>query len=223
MLSLEQCLHSGKSESRRAHEPTHKLGILIARERTKHCHQSKLLIELIDVECRGAQSLDLAQGLHDTTRDRGKRLISVLHNVEEVVIGCELHSRDLLSMHSAECSPHGGRVVLLAFDMSLLGGREMSKDLASSLLLVSLKAIKGLSVLHLDLGVHGELGGTEVLPGAVRLQRILDEGLLSRGERCIDVADNAKLAKASSHVSFPSREVELSEVRDILGGSHDDR
>jgi hypothetical protein len=128
----------------------------------------------------------------------------------------------LLSMHSAQCKPHGSRVVLLALNMRLLGDREVCKDLAGGLLLVHLKAIESLSILHLNLGVHSVLGVREIINSAISLLRILDKCLLTSCKQCVNVANNTKLTKASSHLTLPRGVVELSELGNILGGRHGD-
>jgi hypothetical protein len=125
-------------------------------------------------------------------------------------------------MHSAQCKPHGSRVVLLALNVRLLGDREVCKDLAGSLLLVHLKAIKSLSILHLDLSVHSELGATQGVPFTIVLLRALNKQLLTSCKQCVDVANNTKLTKASSHLMLPRGVVELSELGNILGGRHGD-
>jgi hypothetical protein len=120
-------------------------------------------------------------------------------------------------MNSLQCVPHGDGVVLLVLDMDLLGNRQVGKDLASSLLLLSIKAILGLHVLHCDCCIDALLTCSKGILGlAIGLHGAKKERLDIDNVGGTDVLDEALLTKASLHIAFPAVVVELSEHGNIL-------
>jgi hypothetical protein len=169
LFDLECGLNSATCEVRRAHEQQDEIAVLVARESTKHGHERKLVVEVLDgvghqctrnSDSGGAQLLHAGNsGLNACSNSR-QGVLGALDNQEQLVVRAEASPGDLLHVDLEQCLPHCVRAGL-PLNVHALRRGDMRQDVAACLLVLVKPQLEASLVVLLSLGIGNALSVCE--------------------------------------------------------------